>query len=317
MWRNFPLFPPSASTLSSQVDALLFTALAIAALFSLLIAALIIAFAIKYRRRSAFETGQPIHPPMTVEATWTAVPLVITLGLFAWGARVYVHARRPPAGAEEYTVVAKQWMWKFQHPGGRREINELHVPVGRAIKLTMTSEDVIHSFFVPAFRSKCDVIPGRYEITWFQAIRPGTYHLFCAEYCGAEHSRMGGRVVVMEPYEYEQWLAAAAPGKAPAEVGAELFATLSCGTCHKAEDGERGPSLRGIRGRTVRLEGGATAVADEGYLREAILDPGARIVAGYRPLMPTYRGQVSEEQVLALIEYMDTRSAAGAGAEGR
>ncbi len=232
IWDNFPLFPDSASTLAGQVDAIYFFGLAIAAVFSLLIAALILYFAVRYRRRHADEVGQPEKTVTWLEIAWSVIPLVILLVMFAWGAKVYFAAFRPPADAVEYYVVGKQWMWKFQHPQGKREINDLHVPVGQPIKLTMTSEDVIHSFFVPAFRVKADVLPGRYTTVWFEATRPGAYNLFCAEYCGAEHSRMGGTIHVMEPRDYEAWLARDAPAEERLLSGEELFAKHVCNTCH-------------------------------------------------------------------------------------
>jgi len=202
------------------------------------------------------------------------------------------------------SVVGKRWMWKLQHPTGQREINELHVPRGRAVKLVITSEDVIHSFFVPAFRIKKDAVPGRYNTAWFRATKDGTYHLFCAEYCGTEHSRMIGRVVVMEPEDYQTWLAGGPPPESPVAAGEKLFTELNCITCHRPDSAGRGPVLVGIFERPVRLADGGTAVADEAYVRESIVNPAAKVVAGYQPVMPTFQGQVSEEQVIALIAYI-------------
>lgn len=203
-------------------------------------------------------------------------------------------------------VVSKRWMWKLQHLNGRREINELHVPVGRAVRLTMTSEDVIHSFYVPAFRTKMDVLPGRYTTTWFKPTRPGTYHLFCAEYCGTKHSRMIGSVIVMEPDKFQAWLGGDTAGVPPAAAGERLFSNLGCVSCHNPDSKGRGPSLSGVYGSRVALSGGATAVADDAYLRESIVDPRAKLVTGYEPLMPTFRGLVGEEGLLHLIEYIKT-----------
>jgi len=217
---------------------------------------------------------------------------------------VYLARARPPDETLNIYVVGKQWMWKFQHLDGQREINELHVPVGRAVKLITTSEDVIHDFFVPAFRMKADVIPGRYVSIWFQPTKPGRYHLFCAEYCGTRHSGMIGEVVVMEPSEYQAWLSGGAPEGSLASTGAKLFADLACNTCHRPDAQGRGPVLEGLFGQTVRLQSGETVTVDEAYVRESILTPSAKITAGFQPIMPTFQGLVTEEQLLALIEYV-------------
>jgi cytochrome c oxidase subunit 2 len=224
--------------------------------------------------------------------------------MFGWGAVLYVRNAQAPAGTFEIYVVGKQWMWKLQHPEGNREINELHVPIGVPIRLIMTSEDVIHSFYVPAFRIKQDVLPGRYTTMWFQPTRPGKYHLFCAEYCGNQHAGMGGWVYVMEPAEYEKWLTGGSSGESMAASGQALFERLGCNTCHRPEGSGRGPSLVGLLGRQVPLMDGRTVVADEGYVRESILNPRAKILLGFQPLMPTFQGQVSEEQLLQLLAYI-------------
>ena len=306
---DFPLFPESASSLAPQVDALYFTALLVSAFFSLLIAVVVFYLAIRYHRTSPEATGQSFKAPMSLEITWSVIPLIIVMIFFAWGAVVFLRATRPPADSLTYYVVGKQWMWKFQHPEGLREINELHVPVDQPVKLLMTSEDVIHSFFVPAFRTKMDVIPGRYTTIWFRPTKTGTFHLFCAEYCGAEHSLMKGSIVVMPPHEYEAFLAGATAGKSMAEAGEELFTQYACQTCHQEQDQGRGPSLRGVFGSTVLLEDGRTVVADEDYLRQSILQPAAKLVKGYKPLMPTFQGQIDEEGVLQLIAYLKTQGA--------
>lgn len=304
---NFPLFPRSASTLAPQVDSLMLFWMGVAGFFSLLIAALLFAFAVRYRRRNPGDVGQREKAGMLLEVVWSAIPLAILLVMFAWGAKVYFYAMRPPADAVEYFVTGKQWMWKFQHPEGVREINRLHVPVGRPVKLTMTSEDVIHSFFVPDFRVKMDIIPGRYTTTWFEATRTGTFHLFCAEYCGVEHSRMGGEIVVMEPSQYDEWLEVQS-GLVQAETltGQALFEAKNCHTCHRPESDNLGPFLSGLFGSQVTLEEGETVEVDVNYLRESILDPTARIVAGYQALMPTYQGQLSEEELASLIQYIQS-----------
>jgi cytochrome c oxidase subunit 2 len=245
---------------------------------------------------------------MALEIAWSVIPLPITMVIFVWGASVFFAMSRPPQETLNIYVVGKQWMWKFQHLDGQREINELHVPVGRAVKLIMTSEDVIHDVFVPAFRVKADVLPGRYTHIWFQATKPGRYHLFCAEYCGTRHSGMTGEVVVLEPSEYQTWLSGGVPEGSLASTGEKLFQDLACVTCHRGDTQARGPVLQGLFGKTVLLQNGESVTADEAYLRESILNPGARITAGFQPIMPTFQGQISEEQLLALIEYIKSLS---------
>lgn len=306
---DVPLFPESASTFAPQVDALYFFALAITAFFTLLIFVGVLVVFFKYRRRHVDEVGVPIHGSLALEITWSVIPFLITMVLFAWGAEVFLVGMTSPENAREYLATGKQWMWKFQHPEGHREINTLHVPKGETIKLTMTSEDVIHSFFVPAFRVKQDVLPGRYSQVWFEATKTGSYHLFCTEYCGAEHSQMIGTVYVMEPDDYEDWLAGGVVGSSPVASGGELFRQYACNTCHESEDNLRGPSLVGIAGTEAHFTNGRTAVRDVNYLREAILRPSARVVEGYQNLMPTYQGQISEEGVSHLITYIESLAA--------
>jgi len=304
MWTGTPLFPESASTIATRVDLLYFFLLAVSIFFSLLIAGLIVYFAVKYHRRNPHAIGEQIHGSMVLELAWTGIPFLITMVIFVWGASVYFAMARPPDETLNIYVVGKQWMWKFQHLDGQREINELHVPVGRAVKLITTSEDVIHDLFVPAFRMKADVIPGRYVSIWFQPTKPGRYHLFCAEYCGTRHSGMIGDVIVMEPSEYQAWLSGGAPEGSLASTGAKLFADLACNTCHRPDAQGRGPVLEGLFGKTVQLQGGETVTVDEAYVRESILTPSAKITAGFQPIMPTFQGLVTEEQLLALIEYV-------------
>ncbi len=308
MKLGFPLFPDSGSTLAPQVDAIYFFGLLVAAFFSLLIAVSIFFLAFKYRRTPENLVGKREKAGLLLEITWSVIPFGIMLVMFGWGAKVFFTAQRPPENAVEYYVTGKQWMWKFQHPEGRREINTLHVPLGQPIKLIMTSEDVIHSFFVPAFRAKMDVLPGRYTHYWFEATKPGTYRLFCAEYCGAEHSLMGGSIVVLEPREYEAWLAGEPVGGAGLASGADLFKAKACNTCHRPDSNLQGPSLSGIFGAQAELATGGSITVDEDYLRESILDPTEKIVKGYQPLMPTYRGQLSEEELMQLIIYIKSMS---------
>jgi cytochrome c oxidase subunit II len=270
---------------------------------------LIVVYAIKFRRRSPDSIGAVIHGGLMLEITWSVIPLMITMVLFVWGASVFFAMSRPPEETMNVYVVGKQWMWKFQHLDGQREINELHVPVGRNVKLITTSEDVIHDFFVPAFRMKADVLPGRYVSLWFHSTRPGRYRIFCAEYCGTQHSGMTGEVVVMDPAEYQTWLSGGAPEGSLASAGEKLFQDLACITCHRSDAQGRGPLLQGLFGKTVALQNGQTVVADESYIRESILNPAAKVTAGFQPIMPAFQGLVSEEQLLALIEYIKSLGA--------
>jgi cytochrome c oxidase subunit II len=304
MFTNFPFFPEQASAQAAQVDGLYFFMVAVTAFFSLLIAAVLVITAIYHRRRHEDEVGAVIHGSLALELLWTIIPFAITMVMFGWGAKVFFDAYRPPKGAMEIYIVGKQWMWKAQHMDGMREINELHVPVGRPVKLTMGSEDVLHSFYIPAFRVKADVIPGRYNELWFTATKPGKYHLFCAEYCGTKHSGMIGWVYAMEPTEFQAWLGGGTTNQTPAAAGEKLFTDLVCISCHRDDAQARGPQLKGLFGHTVQLQGGATVVADEGYIRESIVNPQAKIVNGFVPIMPTFQGMVSEEQLLQLIAYV-------------
>jgi cytochrome c oxidase subunit 2 len=306
MFGTFRLHPEEASTLAGRVDAIYFFALVVSIIAAIAVTLTIFYLAYRYRRRNDTDVGVAVHGATMLEIGWSVIPFVVMLVCFAWGAKVFFAASRPPEQAVEYFVVGKQWMWKFQHPDGHREINDLHVPLGVPIKFTMTSEDVIHSLFFPAFRVKADVLPGRYTTLWFQATKPGTYHIFCAEYCGTEHSKMIGRVMVMEPSAYQEWLAGSG-GVQPAAVrGEELFTTFACVSCHRTDSRARGPILAGLYGRRVQLAHGGTVVADEGYLRESILNPTAKVVAGYQPVMPTFQGQIGEDDLLQLIAYIKT-----------
>jgi len=290
--------------MATRVDALYFFLVGLTVFFSLLIAGLIVTYAVRFRRRTPDSIGARIHGGTMLEITWSVIPFLITMGIFVWGASVFFAMARPPDETLNVYVVGKQWMWKFQHLDGQREINELHVPVGRAVKLIMTSEDVIHDVFVPAFRVKADVIPGRYTHLWFEPTKPGTYHLFCAEYCGTRHSGMVGQIVVMEPNDYQTWLSGGAGEGSLASAGQKLFADLACNTCHRADAQGRGPVLQNLFGKTVELTSGEKVVADEAYIRESILNPHAKTVVGFQPIMPTFQGLVTEEQLLELIEYV-------------
>jgi cytochrome c oxidase subunit II len=316
MFTNLPLFPVRASVQAGQVDAIYFFMVAVTAFFAFLIAGLIVFFAFRYRRRHRDEIGVAIHGSLALELAWTIIPFFIVMGMFAWGAKVFFDLYRVPAGAMEIFVVGKQWMWKVQHMGGQSEINELHVPVGHPVKLIMGSEDVIHSFYIPAFRVKADVIPGRYSTLWFEATQPGTYHLFCAEYCGTQHSGMIGNVIAMEPADYQAWLDGGPAQGTPVEIGARLYQDLGCASCHEPGPQQRGPSVVGLYGSQVELQDGRSVLADEEYLRESIVNPQAKIRAGFQPVMPTFQGLVSEEQLLQLIAYIRSLAGDGGAAPG-
>jgi cytochrome c oxidase subunit 2 len=251
--------------------------------------------------------GNPpdIRQSLLLEWAWTLSPLAIFTVMFAWGSEVYFSAFVPPQDATPIYVVAKQWMWKFQHPEGQREINTLHVPVGAPIKLLMISEDVIHSFFVPAFRSHMDVLPQRYTSVWFQATRPGSYHLFCSQYCGTDHAGMVGTVIVMDPTDYQRWLNFSAEGSLALQ-GRQVFLKHRCLSCHSANQQARAPVLEDLFGSRIALQDGTTVLADHDYLRRSILQPSAQIVAGFHDIMPPFAGEISEEEVNALIAYIQS-----------
>ena len=305
MWYGFPLRPDQASTIAKGVDELHYFLTAITLFFTGLIFLAIFYLMIKYRRRA----DSPDRPPridgsLPLEIIWTIIPTLLTMVMFAWGSNLYFRNSRPPEASAEIFLVGKQWMWHLQHPEGPREINELHIPVGVPVKLTMTSEDVIHDFYIPAFRVKKDVLPGRYSSIWFEATKTGTYHFFCAQYCGMQHAGMIGWVYVMSPTDYAQWLAGGVKGESMPQAGARLFTQLGCSTCHATEGASRCPPLQGLYGKAVKLADGRSVIADEAYIREAIIHPNSHHVAGYPPIMPTYQGQISEEQLLQLIAYI-------------
>ena len=302
MDKGFEMWPDQASSFAPKVDALYLFLIAVSGFFTLLIFVLIVYFDLKYRRRPG-RAAVPIEVNHKLELTWTIIPLLLTLVMFTWGAGLFVHIKRAPDDAMQIDVIAKQWMWKIQHPNGAREINALHVPLGRSIRLMMASQDVIHSFYIPAFRVKQDVLPGRYTSQWFRATATGEYHLFCAEYCGDQHSGMIGKIIVMEPAKYQSWLAGTPADQSPIAAGEKLFTRFACITCH----GQRGPGLAGLYNspRTVIEDGRErTVIADENYIRESILNPHAKLVKGFQPLMPTFAGQLGEEQVMELIAYI-------------
>lgn len=316
MSQEFRLFPEAASSVAPEVDALHLFLVAIGTASALLIATALVVFGVRYRQRAGVRPNHAIHGSTRLEILWSVIPLAFSLTFFAWGAKLYMKIRTLPRDGMQVYVTGKQWMWRLQHPTGQREINTLHVPAGQNVILTMISEDVIHDFYVPAFRVKQDVLPGRYSTVWFRATKPGRYHLFCAEYCGTEHSRMIGEVVVTEPAEYQQWLSGAPAGQDPVTAGRALFEQLRCDTCHEPGPGQRGPLLGGVAGREQVLADGSVVVADDSYLRTSILEPGRHVVAGYEPLMPTYKGQVSEDDVLQLVAYLKSLPETMAPGEG-
>lgn len=303
-----PFFPEEASSFARHVDALYWFLIAVTAFFSILIGTLVVVFAIRYHRRSPDEVATEVHESGILEIVWTVIPLCLTLVIFVWGARVFFRITRPPANAIDIYVTGKQWMWKVQHTDGHREMNELHIPIGMPVRLTMASEDVIHSFYVPAFRFKRDVVPGRFSTAWFEAVRPGRYHLFCAQYCGTRHSNMIGWVYALKPADYQMWLSGGTPGESLAAAGAKRFIEHACNTCHGDQPGARGPSLAGLFGKQIHLQSGQTLIADEAYIRESIVNPQAKLVAGYPPIMPTFQGLISEEGLLQLTAYIKSLS---------
>ena len=305
-----PIFPEQASSFAWQVDYLYFYLILVSVVFSIPIVLGVFYFIVRYRERERYATPDPIHGSVVLETVWSIIPFIVSMSIFLGGAIVYYNQYRIPTNADmEVYVVGKQWMWKVQHETGQREINELHVPVGRTVKLTMTTEDVLHDFDIPAFRTKSDVVPGRYTYLWFQPTKPGKYHLFCAEYCGLNHSGMGGYVYVMEQKDFDNWLSGNTGGGTPVEQGKDLFENkLGCASCHAGGPQQRGAKLEGIYGKEVKLVGGQTVVADDNYIRNSILNPSSQVVEGFQPIMPTFKGQVTEEQLTALVAYIKSLS---------
>lgn len=301
--KNSPVFPPEASTIAPYADALYLFLVAITVIGLFLVGALVIGFSVRYRKERSPEATQ-IEGSTLLEATWTLIPLGLFLIAFVWGALLYFRIYNPPTNAMQVYVVGKQWMWKAEHPGGQHEIDALHVPTGRPVQVTLISQDVFHSFSIPAFRVKREAIPGRYTTVWFQATKPGTYHLFCTQYCGTQHSGMIGQITVMTPEDYRAWAAGSTSGSSLAQNGERLFASLGCSSCHSGNPASRGPNLAHVYNTRIRLQDGTMAVADEAYLRESILNPSMHIPAGYAPIMPTYQGQISEDGMIDLVEYI-------------
>ena len=300
---NFSLYPPQASKIAPQMDALYFFMVLVSLIGLTIVILLVTSFSILYSKKR-HPVATQIEGSTMLEATWTIIPLGLFLIMFVWGALIYFRVYTPPANAMNIYVVGKQWMWKAEHPGGQHEINSLHIPTGRAIQLTLISQDVFHSFSIPAFRVKREAIPGRYTTVWFEATTPGTYHLFCTQYCGTDHSHMIGDVVVMTPDDYKRWLASSTSGASLAQNGERLFASLSCAACHNGRPDARGPNLANVYGSKLTLADGRTQLADEAFIRQAILNPSQHVTQGFAPIMPTYQGQVSEDGVISLVEYI-------------
>jgi cytochrome c oxidase subunit 2 len=301
--HNSSLFPAEASGISPYVDALYFFLVLMTIVGTALVAVLLLVFSIRYRREKNPVATQ-IEGSTLLEATWTIIPLAIFLVTFVWGALLYFRIYDPPANAMNIYIVGKQWMWKAEHPGGQHEINALHVPMGKPVQLTMISQDVFHSFSIPDFRIKREAIPGRYSTVWFEATQVGTYHLFCTQYCGTQHSGMVGEVTVMTPENYKKWLEQSTSGQSLAQNGERLFASMGCNSCHSGTAAARGPSLAGVYGSKLTLTDGSQILVDDAYLRDAILNPSKHVTAGFAPIMPTYQGQLSEDGLIDLVEFI-------------
>jgi len=305
-WLNASaLFPREASTIAPYMDALYFFLLGMTLTGLLLVGAILLTFSIRYRK-SVHPVATQIEGSTLLEATWTIIPLAIFLVTFVWGALLYFRIYNPPVNSMNIYIVGKQWMWKAEHPGGQHEINALHVPIGKPIQLTMISQDVFHSFSIPDFRIKREVIPGRYSTVWFEATTPGQYHIFCTQYCGTNHSQMIGEVTALSPDDYRKWTEESTSGMSLAQNGERLFASMGCNACHSGSAAARGPNLAGVYGSKLQLADGAEVQVNEAYLRDAILNPSQHVIAGFAPIMPTYQGQISEDGLIDLVEYLKT-----------
>ncbi len=303
-WLNASaLFPREASTIAPYTDALYFFLLLITIVGVILVGALVLGFSIRYRQ-SRNPVAEHVEGSTLLEATWTIIPLALFLVVFVWGALLYFRIYTPPTNSMNIYIVGKQWMWKAEHPGGQHEINALHVPTGRPVQLTMISQDVFHSFSIPDFRVKREVIPGRYSTVWFEATTPGSYHLFCTQYCGTKHSGMIGEITVLTPEDYQKWTQQSTSGMSLAQNGERLFGSLGCNACHSGTAAARGPNLAGVYGSKLQLANGSEVQVNEAYLRDSILNPSQHVTAGYAPIMPTYQGQVSEDGLIDLVEYI-------------
>ena len=299
-----PFWPAALSAHANEVDLILLGLVVLSTLFTLPVFVLLVWFAAKYRRGSAADRSGRPRRSWALEFSWALIPLALVLIFYVWAAKAYFELERPPADTLQIAVVGQQWMWKFQHPGGQREINELHVPAGRRIQLNMISQDVIHSLYFPALRIKQDVVPGYTTVQWFQADQPGVYHLLCTEFCGTAHSEMRGEIVVMAPAAYADWLARQDVDLTLAERGAALFRSYGCSGCHENSDVVRAPTLYGVYGNPVPLRSGEIVLADEQYIRDSILMPMKQVVAGYRPVMPSFSSRIPEQDLIQLVAYI-------------
>src|SRR6201995_3081266 len=291
---EFALFPPEASAIAPYMDAFYFFLLLISLVGLVLVGLMVAGFSIMFRKEKNPQATH-IEGSTLLEATWTIIPLALFMVCFVWGALLYFRIYDPPTNAMNIYIVGKQWMWKAEHPGGQHEINSLHVPIGKAVQLTMISQDVFHSFSIPDFRVKREVIPGRYSTVWFQATDPGTYHIFCTQYCGTLQSCMLGEVTAMTPADYKKWLDQSTSGMSLAQNGERLFAARGCNAGYSGNAAARGPNLAGVYGSKLTLTDGSQVLVNEAYLRDAILNPSQHVTAGFAPIMPTYQGQISED----------------------
>ncbi len=298
------LFPAEASTFAPHSDALFYALLIITGTIAAVVAIIIVTFAIKYRAGSKVNREFSRRPRIDIEVTWIVLPLLILIAVFFWSSDVFSTLYKPPQQMVSIYVIGKQWMWKIEHQNGTREINQLHVPLGMPIQLILTSQDVIHSFYVPAFRIKQDVLPGRYTNLWFTATQIGNFSLFCAEFCGTDHAQMGGNVIVLAPAEYGKWLNRSGANLNLSQRGFELFKQHGCNECHDRQSTVRAPLLNNIYGSEVKLDNGESVIADETYLRDSMLVPNKQVVADYKPIMPSFKDQLNEEEIVALIAYM-------------
>lgn len=303
-----PFWPRTAAESGVAVNHIYLAELALCMVILLTVIGMMVTFCIRYRRGSSASRARLVQQAWGFEIGWTAGTLLAFLALFVWGAAMFIWLYKPPSAELELFVVGKQWMWYVQHPGGQREIDALHIPFGKTIRLVLASQDVIHSFFIPAFRLKRDVVPGTYETLWLRAGEPGDYRLECSEFCGTEHAHMSGRVVVMEPAAYARWLVQQGVHESLAVQGERSFRQYGCSGCHAAGSTVHAPSLVGLYGRLVHLQDGTTVRADERYIRDSILLPNKEIVAGYPPVMPSYQGQIGEDDMLKLIAYIQSLS---------
>lgn len=299
------LWPTAASAYALAVDYLIWSFTAVILLLTVPIFGTLIIFAIRYHHsRADIDRKHAELRSAPFELSWIAVPFVVTMGFFVWGTVLFFRLHSPPDGALEINAIGRQWMWKFQHPGGQAEINTLHVPMGEPVRVTAVSQDVMHALYVPALRIKTDVLPGRTHQIWFEADRPGVYRLLCTEFCGTEHSKMGGYIEIMPQAEYQAWLERSGTDLSLAAAGEGLFRSYGCSGCHDVQAARRAPSLAGVYGNVVPLDDGSTVIADERYIRDSILLPRSQVAAGYRPIMPSFKGRIPEEDLLKLTAYI-------------